>query len=329
MTDESKPSLLGTLTRGGLVAVAAWIAYSRFGVDHAVELAPAIDAEQVRFRSESEGFISYYADTNGSGRPLVLIHSVNAAASAYEMRPIFERYRGTRPVYAIDLPGFGFSERADSRYSPAHYTGALLEFMQRVATREDPADVIALSLGSEFAARAAVFRPQLFRSLTLISPSGLSRPESRVGVQTAEANGWSDAARAFLGFPLWSQAFFDLLATPASIRWFLQQSFFGDPDPGLVEYAIATAHQPGARFAPVAFVSGGLFSPDVLTTYLSLTLPTLVLYDRDPYVKFDALPMLLREHPNWFGERITPTRGLPQFERMDDVAAALDKFWTL
>ena len=39
-------------------------------------------------------------------RPLLLLHSINASASAYEVKPLFEHYRQQRPVYAPDLPGF-------------------------------------------------------------------------------------------------------------------------------------------------------------------------------------------------------------------------------
>jgi pimeloyl-ACP methyl ester carboxylesterase len=56
-------------------------------------------------------------DLAGAQLPLLLIHSVNAAASAYEVRPLFDHYRGRRPVYALDLPGFGQSDRSDRLYS--------------------------------------------------------------------------------------------------------------------------------------------------------------------------------------------------------------------
>lgn len=325
---KRRGSPFGALVQGMGLAAGAWIAYSNLAVNHDLPLPSAIDAERVRFRDIPAGFLSYYADTNGSGRPLALIHSVNAAASAYEMSPIFDRYRGSRPVYALDLPGFGFSERADRVYSPDLYARAIVAFLERIASAENPADVVALSLGSEFVARAALLRPELFKSLTLISPSGMYRRESRNVNQRAETGGYSDAAKATLGFPLWSQPFYDALTTRASIRWFLQKSFVGDPDPDLVDYDYATSHQPGARYAPIYFVSGKLFTPDAIDTlYKRLTLPALVLYDRDFFVRFDALPELLRDHDNWSAERIAPSLGLPQFERMDDVAAALDNFW--
>src|SRR3712207_7247028 len=48
-----------------------------------------------------------------------------------------------------------------------------------------------------------------------------------------------------------------------SIAFFLKQSFAGPVAPGMIDYAYRTAHQPGARFAPLAFLSGRLFTPDV------------------------------------------------------------------
>ena len=47
------------------------------------------------------------------GPPLLLVHSVNAAASAAEVRPLHEHYRATRTVLSLDLPGYGFSDRSD------------------------------------------------------------------------------------------------------------------------------------------------------------------------------------------------------------------------
>ncbi len=129
-------------------------------------------------------------------------------------------------------------------------------------------------------------------------------------------------------FRLWSQAFFDLLVTLPGIKFFLKQSFEGPVDRGLIDYAHASGHQPGARYAPLYFVSGKLFSPDIReSVYEQLTLPVLVLFDRDNFVRFDKLPDVVRSHANWRSVRIAPTKGLPQFEKMDAVAQALDSFW--
>jgi hypothetical protein len=96
----------------------------------------------------------------------------------------------------------------------------------------------------------------------------------------------------------------------------------------MVDYAYLTAHQPGAHYAPVAFVSGQLFTPAIrVNVYELLPAPTLVIYDRDAFVRFDALPGLLRKKPNFQAERIAPTLGLPQFEKLPETINALDTFW--
>jgi len=306
-------------------ALAAGIAYSAAAVDHDLPLPPAMDADRRTFHSLEAGELSYYADERGTGRPLALIHSVNAAASAYEMRPLFERSRGVRPVYALDLPGFGFSERGDRRYTPALYARAIADFLEQIgADRTDGADVVALSLGGEFVARAAHERPALVHSLALISPTGFGARQGRDRTR----RGADSASYRLLAFPLWSQAFYDLLTSRASIRAFLTLCFAGHPDAGLVDYDYATAHRPGARFAPLRFVSGELFTPDVREAiYGRLTQPVLVLYDVDPFVRFDALDDFVRRHENWRAMRVAGTKGLPQFERPLETARALDAFW--
>lgn len=310
---------LGALALAPVVGTLAW---SRWGVEHDSHLPYAIDAERRELQSDVAGQIAYYMDDSGRERPLVLIHSVNAAASAYEMRPLFEFYRGRKPVYALDLPGFGFSERTKRNYSPEMYAAAILDLLREInAGTRGGADVVALSLGSEFAARVAIERPELVRSLAVISPTGMA---SRM-----EAGERGTGVYRALAFPLWGQALYDLLTTRASIRAFLARSFSREPDAGLVEYAWATAHQPGARYAPLYFVSGLLFTPNAIDRlYTRVTQPALVIYDRDGYTRFDALPQLLDERSNWRATRVSPSWGLPHFERLGDTARALTTFWS-
>lgn len=282
-------------------------------------LPAAIQATRQDFNSASAGRIHYYADTAASGRPLLLIHSINAAPSAIEMKPLFEHYRAQRPVYALDLPGFGHSDRSKRRYSPELFAGVIAEFLEQVV--KVPADVAAFSLGCEFAARATLQQPALVHSLTLLSPTGFNLR----GLPTGKA---AERAYQFLSVPVVNDGLFSLLTTRASIKFFYNQAFVNGIPPELIDYAHATTHQPGAKYAPLYFLSGQLFTPQAgETLYSKLTVPVLVLYDRDPNIDFHELPDFLGRHPNWLAQRIVPTRGMPQWERPAETAAAMTHFW--
>ena len=73
--------------------------------------------------------------------------------------------------------------------------------------------------------------------------------------------------------------------------------------------------QPGGKYAPLYFISGQLFTRDAFETlYSKLTIPVLVLYDKDNYVNFDRLPDFTAK-PQVRAVRIVPSQGLPQFEQ--------------
>lgn len=305
----------------------SWIAYSKLAIDHNVPLPDALPARRVVFAAKTAVNLNYYVDQQAKGRPLVLIHSVNAAASAYEMGPLFQYYRQQRPVYALDLPGFGFSDRPDRVYTPQYFAESILDFLETQV--QEPADVVALSLGCEFTARAALAMPALFHSLTFISPSGFNRRNTGRATQQASMRDRSERLYNLLANPLWGSALFDLIATRRSIQFFLKQSFVGSITPGFVDYAYATAHQPGAKNASLYFVSGLLFTDEVRTRiYEKLQTPTLVIYDRDAFSRFDMLPDVLRKNASWREARIVPSMGLPQFEKLPDTAQAMESFWS-
>lgn len=283
-------------------------------------LPEAIDAPRHQLASERAGRIAYYADRGCSGRPLLLVHSINAAPSSREVQPLFDHYRGRRPVYSIDLPGFGHSERGPRPYSPTLYADAINDVLAAVA--DGPADVLALSLSAEFAARAALSEPQRFASLVLISPTGFDRrplPPPTVG----------RLAHGLLNVPGLTQGLFATVTSRPSIRFFLDKSFIGAAPDALVDYAFLTSHQPGARHAPLMFLSSQLFTANAVERlYERLTnLPVLAIADRDPYVRFDRLPELSAARPNWRYEHLDPHMGLPHWENPEVTFGALDRFW--
>jgi pimeloyl-ACP methyl ester carboxylesterase len=320
----------GTLAATSLAAAGTWIVYSNLVIPDRVPLPEAIEADRKVFPSPSAGLLSYYVDDSAAGTPLVLLHSVNAAASAYEMKPLFEAFRGKRPVYALDLPGYGFSERDRRRYTPRLFANAINDL---IATQVgEPADVVALSLSSEFAARAALEYPHWVRSLVLISPTGLgaSRRSPADGAENGSAEAQADGSRAYplLSFKLWARPLFELIASRPSIRYFLSKSFVGTTPGPFVRYSYLSAHQPGAENVPFYFLSGRLFTPDARPRlYERVDAPGLVIYDYDAYSTFTDLPRLLESKPNWTAERIIPTRGLPHWEMTDETVTVMERFW--
>jgi pimeloyl-ACP methyl ester carboxylesterase len=282
-------------------------------------LPEAVDAPRRTLSSAHAGRISYYEDVSEAGRPLVLVHSINAAPSTFEMQPLFEHFRHHRPVYALDLPGFGFSERRDRHYSPELFTDALADLLTDVVDR--PADLAAFSLSCEFAARVALRLPDRVASLVCLSPTGF-------GARSLPSLATARRVHKALTLPLLSEGLYSLLTTRASIRYFLGQAFVGETPPELIDYAYATSHQPGARYAPLYFLSLQLFTPNAYEElYARLELPVLALYDRDPNVTFERLPELVSTRENWQAERIGPSLGLPHWEKTAETIAAMERFW--
>jgi pimeloyl-ACP methyl ester carboxylesterase len=299
------------------------VAYSKLFIPHHLSMPPALPGERHELAGRA-GRLSYYVA--GSGAPLLLVHSINAAASAYEMRPLVEHFYSTRRLYALDLPGFGFSDRSPRDYTPRLYADAILDMLDLIAhdTGPDPIDAAALSLGCEFLARAAVEQPDRFRSLALITPTGLrhgkwfDEPEgSTRGIPTV---------RALFEFPLWSRPFYDLLNSRASQRYFLKQTFgsYAAIDEGLLDYDYLTAHQPGAQNAPYAFISGTLFSADISRVYGMLHMPVWLAYGTRGQFS-DVDPAQVRDRANWTAQAFA-TGGIPYFERPEEFCAAYEGF---
>jgi pimeloyl-ACP methyl ester carboxylesterase len=284
----------------------------------------ALDAPIRDLRGRA-GRVALYA--SGTGTPVLLIHSVNAAASAYEIRPIFDRLIESHRVFAIDLPGFGASDRSDRPYNVDLFVAAIDDALDAIEAEcgNQPVDVLALSLSSEFAARVATRRPQRFRTLALVSATGLDR-------RSASLKGPEGSNREVRGvyattsFSLWSQSLFDGLVSRPSMRYFLQRTWGSKAiDEGLMEYSYLAAHQPGARFAPLAFLSGRLFSADIRTVYERLAMPVWLAHGvRGDFQDYSGTDWT-RSRANW-SIQVFQTGALPHFEQPGQFVSAWRRF---
>ena len=307
-----------------LAATAGWMSYSALAVPHNMPLPPALNGAR-RESNGRAGRMNYYVA--GEGQPLLLLHSINAAASPYEVRPVFEHYQGRRRVYAPDLPGFGFSDRSARPYSPRLYTDAIFDMLDVIEqeTSVTAVDALALSLSAEFLARAASEQPGRFRSLALVTPTAFGKDDHWYG--TAGSTRGSQTVRTILDFGLWSRALFDLLTSKPSLRYFLGQTFGSQDaiDQELLAYSYPSSHQQDAQHAPFAFVAGVLFSADISRVYESLELPVWLAYGtRGQFSDFGGMDSITAK-PNWTTQAF-PTGALPYYEQPATFFDAYDQF---
>jgi pimeloyl-ACP methyl ester carboxylesterase len=286
-------------------------------------LPPAVSGERFHTQGSAGGVACYVA---GSGPPLLLVHSVNAAASAAEVRPLHEHYRASRTVYSVDLPGFGASERSDRVYSPRLMTDALLQLLDAIVARGHAGqiDALAVSTGCEFLARAASEHPERFRRLALVSPTGLRGNVPRRGPAGAtRALPW---LYRLLRGPDWGGALYRGLTRPAVIRYFLRRTWGSKSiDEQLWAYDVLTARLPGAEYAPLFFLSAGLFSADILSVYESLTQPIWLSHGvRGDFTDYRGRRWL-EACGNWRFS-VYPTGALPFFELPERFIADFDRF---
>jgi pimeloyl-ACP methyl ester carboxylesterase len=287
-------------------------------------LPPSVSGERFEFSGTGTGRLSAYVA--GEGAPLLLVHSINAAASAAEMRPLHEHYRATRRVFSMELPGYGFAERGDRAYSPRLMTDAIHAMAAEIRRRcgDGPIDGLALSLSSEFLARAALESPAAYRSLALVSPTGFEGGRERSGAPgTTLARPWLYAT---LRGPGWGGALFRGLTRPGVIRYFLRRTWGADEiDEELCRYCVLTTRQSGAEHAPLCFLGGALFSADIHSVYDRLELPVWVSHGvRGDFTNYRRKSSFA-QRSNW-SFTVFETGAMPYFEMGERFVTEYDAF---
>jgi pimeloyl-ACP methyl ester carboxylesterase len=256
----------------------------------------------------------------GSGRPLLLVHGIHAAASSYEWRHNFEHLAGRFRVYAVDLLGFGLSDRPARQYDAETYVALLLEFVRDVF--DEPVAIVASSLSGAYAVAAAHRSPQNVAALVLVCPTGLTRLNEPPSPLEAISGG-------ALSAPIVGQSLYNVLVSEASIKYYLKNQVYAHEsaiDSAVVAQMYATSHRPGARYAPAAFVAGGL-NLDISEVFPRLSLPVLVVWGDAAKMAppTDALEFL-RENPSVKFEMIEGAGLLPHDEKAGEFNGIVRDF---
>jgi pimeloyl-ACP methyl ester carboxylesterase len=279
----------------------------------------------------SGGVTLHVRETPGpDGHHAVYVHGLGGSALNWtDLAALL----GTRAAgTAIDLPGFGRSRPpAGFDFTPAAHADALLCFL---AGRNEPVHLVGNSLGGAIAISVAARRPELVRTLTLVSPAMPDRrPDPR---RMADVR----LALALVPGRIGERARAGLAAVPPRVRAEqVVRVCFGDPsrvpEHRLVEAAEEIARRAGLTWAQEAgektaraMVASWWWGASPWAAAARVQAPTLVVWgDRDRLVSPRLAARTAATIP---GARLLMLPGVghvAQMEATETVARAVAALW--
>ena len=193
------------------------------------------------------------------GAPLwLLLPALSTVSSRGEWQALAEAVGEERQLVSFDWPGFGDSDRPAMPYDAALLRSALRAVLSylRTTTRQRPS-VVAASHSASVALGLATEWFGLWQELVLVAPTWRGPFPTMTG-WPSQRFGW---LRHLVAAPWIGPALYRLNTSRMVLRLMLRRHVWVDPSlltPALIREQQRLARRPGARFASVAFVSGGL-----------------------------------------------------------------------
>ncbi len=216
--------------------------------------------------AEVKGTRVHYTDT-GAGPPVVLIHGFASSLGAWSgvSRELAKHHR----VIALDLKGFGWTDRPEGDYSPRAQAELVLGLLD-VRGVSGPVALVAHSWGSSVALEVALLQPERVSRIALYD-AWVYEEQIPMPFLWMRAGGMGEA---LVG------AFYAERQDDKIAIGFHDQRFVTEE---LVETVEAQMDRPGTRAAALAAIRGQRYE-DIQQRYGTIDKPVLLLWGREDRV---------------------------------------------
>jgi pimeloyl-ACP methyl ester carboxylesterase len=119
-----------------------------------------------------DGIVTTYVNQGDGGSPILLLHGFDS--SLLEFRRLFPLLSAQQATWALDLLGFGFSQRnLDLAFNPQNIKTHLYHFWQTQI--KQPIILVGASMGGAAALDFTLAYPEAIKKLVLIDSAGLAK----------------------------------------------------------------------------------------------------------------------------------------------------------
>jgi pimeloyl-ACP methyl ester carboxylesterase len=227
-------------------------------------------------------------NSDSSFPPMLFLHGFGASIGHWKHNLPFFSERHT--VYALDLLGFGGSEKANTSYNVASLWAEQVYDFWRTFINQ-PVILVGNSLGSQVSLIAAARYPEMVRATAMVNLPDSSVLESPIWLVRVLA-----LVRAGLFPALWVtksiftstpvfEPFFHWIRQPSVIRFWVNKAYV-NPDAvtdELVDLLVAPTHDRGAaRALKAMFIAKPTLTKEYLATSIlpTLTIPMLLIWGK-------------------------------------------------
>lgn len=253
--------------------------------------------------------VHYLVSGPADGAPLVLVHGFGA--SWFHFRNNVPALARHFRVYAIDLVGFGQSDKPLIAYTPEMWATQLTDFVREVVAPSAPckAAIAGNSLGGFASLAAAVVAPELIEGVALLNAAGTFSPDPSSPQPPASPDlDVLNQLREHFGAMVRKAVLFgsfQLTKQPARIRQVLMQVYARDStnvDDALVTSIAHPASHPDAAEVFYRIVSRNAVTPsttfDVLLGALAPATDVLLLWgEHDPWIRQNVATKIQQLRP--------------------------------
>ena len=254
----------------------------------------------------------------GEGRPVLLVHDTFKGGGSWEWDKNIDFLAEKYTVYALDLPGYGLSQKPWTVYTAYDYTRLIKDFARDVI--REKAFGMASGNSAAFMVQAAFMHRDLFEKLIIISPAGVS-----------ERGIMNEKRRRILASSVVGTSMYTMAVSKDSLREFLEEEVFYNRDNVTAE-VLGTCHfyaHAGGERGKHAFAAqaSGYLKTGILESFRQLEIPVLTVWGEknrfNPVRNMNILEGLCPERKFAVFEE---TRMLPHYENAHGFNALADEF---
>lgn len=221
-------------------------------------------------------FGNIYYVKSGTGHPLLLIHGPASGTSSFMWRKNFDELSKNYTVYAIDLPGFGKSQKLPITYTSKIYRNVIYDFINKVTGY--PVSVIASSQSAAYIIKLDSEFPELFKKIIAVCPTGIRKLSEYPSITKRMIT-------EMFKLPIVGTSMYNILVSNPGVRYYIRNKSYYNKDLAsryVIENYKNSSRQDGylSKFAPASFL-GGYLNEDISKEIQEIKTPALIIWGRN------------------------------------------------